>query len=139
MVNGEYRYLKTLKMSNFLHLCSKCEILILQILSLTPFDLKTYNFQRICPSFFQSFFINVLLPMKNRHVLASHYVFKFLWYSLKRLSKQPCRESHCVLVQITVELQWLEHRWLVYHGYFELVFESLETVYMTGDVKIELG
>ena len=25
----------------------------------------------------------------------------------------------------TVELQWLEHRWLVYHGYFELVLESL--------------
>ena len=24
----------------------------------------------------------------------------------------------------TVELQWLEHRWLVYHGYFELVLES---------------
>ena len=25
----------------------------------------------------------------------------------------------------TVELQWLEHRWLVYHGCFELVLESL--------------
>ena len=25
----------------------------------------------------------------------------------------------------TVELQWLEHRSLVYHGYFELVLESL--------------
>ena len=25
----------------------------------------------------------------------------------------------------TVELQWLEHRWLVYHGLFELIFESL--------------
>ena len=23
-----------------------------------------------------------------------------------------------------VELQWLEHRWLVYHGYFKLVLES---------------
>ena len=23
-----------------------------------------------------------------------------------------------------VELQWLEHRWLVYHGCFELVLES---------------
>ena len=26
--------------------------------------------------------------------------------------------------QITLELQWLEHRWLVYHCYFELVLES---------------
>ena len=25
----------------------------------------------------------------------------------------------------TVELQWLEHWWLVYHGLFELIFESL--------------
>ena len=25
----------------------------------------------------------------------------------------------------TVELQWLEHGWLVYHGYFEHVIESL--------------
>ena len=25
----------------------------------------------------------------------------------------------------TVELQWLEHRWLVHHGCFELVLESL--------------
>ena len=24
----------------------------------------------------------------------------------------------------TVELQWLEHRWLIYHGYFDLVLES---------------
>ena len=25
----------------------------------------------------------------------------------------------------TVELQWLENRWLIYHGYFELVLESI--------------
>ena len=25
----------------------------------------------------------------------------------------------------TVKLQWLEHQWLVYHGLFELIFESL--------------
>ena len=29
------------------------------------------------------------------------------------------------IFQTTVELQWLEHRWLVYHGCFELVLESL--------------
>ena len=28
-------------------------------------------------------------------------------------------------MRITVKPQWLEHRWLVYHGLFELVFESL--------------
>ena len=26
---------------------------------------------------------------------------------------------------ITVDLQWLEHRWLVYHGCFELILEPL--------------
>ena len=30
----------------------------------------------------------------------------------------------CVKVFTTVELQWLEHRWLVYHGCFELILES---------------
>ena len=25
----------------------------------------------------------------------------------------------------TIELQWLEHLWLVYHSYFELVLESI--------------
>ena len=25
----------------------------------------------------------------------------------------------------SVELQWLEHGWLLYHGYFELVLKSL--------------
>ena len=28
----------------------------------------------------------------------------------------------------TVELQWLEHRWLVYHRYFELILESLGNI-----------
>ena len=27
----------------------------------------------------------------------------------------------------TVKLQWLEHRWLVYHGYFELPIGSIGT------------
>ena len=29
----------------------------------------------------------------------------------------------------TTELQQLEHRWLVYHGLFELISESLENKY----------
>ena len=35
-------------------------------------------------------------------------------------------------IQYTVELQWLEHRWLVYHSYFELVLESLGKNSMTS-------
>ena len=30
-----------------------------------------------------------------------------------------------VRIDSTVELQWLEHWWLVYHGCFELVLESI--------------
>ena len=41
--------------------------------------------------------------------------------------------------QRTVELQWLKHRWLVYHGYFELVLVSLETFPITGDIIVQLG
>ena len=37
-------------------------------------------------------------------------------FSLKNISSFLC----------TVELQWIEHRWLVYLGHFELGFESLD-------------
>ena len=30
---------------------------------------------------------------------------------------------------IPVKLQWLEHQWLVYHGCFELVLESLGIIF----------
>ena len=33
-----------------------------------------------------------------------------------------------------VELQWLEHRWLVYHGSFELVLEFLGKNYIAADI-----
>ena len=36
----------------------------------------------------------------------------------------------------TVELQWLEHRWLVYHGYFELNIESLGKISIAADTII---
>ena len=38
------------------------------------------------------------------------------------------------LFQCTVELQWLEHRWLVYHGYFELVLEFLGKNPIAADI-----
>ena len=37
---------------------------------------------------------------------------------------KQCMCNNCT-VQYTVELQWLEHCWLVYHGCFELVLQSL--------------
>ena len=36
----------------------------------------------------------------------------------------------------TVELQWLEHRWLVYHGYFEHVLESLTNNTIAADITV---
>ena len=35
---------------------------------------------------------------------------------------------------VTVELQWLEHRWRVYHGSFELVLKSLENNIIAADL-----
>ena len=36
----------------------------------------------------------------------------------------------------TVELQWIEHRWLVYHGYFEIVLESLGKYPIAANIVI---
>ena len=36
----------------------------------------------------------------------------------------------------TVELQWLRHRWLVYHGCFELILESLGKNLLAADIII---
>ena len=44
--------------------------------------------------------------------------------------KLHSRHSDCS----TVELQWLEHRWLVYHGYFELVLESQGKKNIAADI-----
>ena len=37
---------------------------------------------------------------------------------------------------VTVELQWLEHRWLVYHGYFELILKSPGKNPLAADIII---
>ena len=37
-------------------------------------------------------------------------------------------------IENTVDLQRIEHRWLVYHGYFELVFGSLEHSIATDSI-----
>ena len=43
---------------------------------------------------------------------------KCIWIHLCGLVTSFTRET------TTVELQWLKHGWLIYHGYFELVLES---------------
>ena len=35
-----------------------------------------------------------------------------------------------------IKLQWLEHRWYVYHGWFELVSESLGNSYDSSRKQI---
>ena len=39
--------------------------------------------------------------------------------------ERKCLFRGSVQTRHTVELRWLEHRWLVYHGLFELIFVSL--------------
>ena len=38
--------------------------------------------------------------------------------------------------QYTVGFQWLEHQWLVYHGYFEHVLESLTKNTILADITV---
>ena len=48
------------------------------------------------------------------------------------------KNSNCFYSQnraATVELQWLEHRWLVYHGCFELILESLGKIPFPLDLE----
>ena len=51
------------------------------------------------------------------------FLISHLFFSLQEISEQPFSFEKTAVH--TVELQWLEHRWLVYHGYFEHVLESL--------------
>ena len=51
------------------------------------------------------------------------------------VSKKCLKTWQCTHT-MTVELQWLEHRWLVYHGYFEFVFESLGHIPIAADTII---
>ena len=43
----------------------------------------------------------------------------------ERKKKKIKAKQHICDGRHTVELEWLEHRWLVYHGFLELVLESL--------------
>ena len=44
--------------------------------------------------------------------------------------------AHLLAMPYTVELQWLEHQWLIYHGYFELVLESLGKNPIAADINL---
>ena len=76
----------------------------------------------------------------------SHGLLRFLCVSIKNVlpcvlysvlsiatQNGPCR---FFVLKYTVELQWLEHRWLVYHGYFELVLETLGKKSIAADIII---
>ena len=63
------------------------------------------------------------------------HTIKCIWFSERvcelntRRRKSKAKNSVSKsLPSHTVELRWLEHWWLVYHGCFELVLESLEKI-----------
>ena len=66
----------------------------------------------------------------NRHafVMDAHCVFlKTEMFSVRKNNLFNILKTFRIPIN-TVELQWLEHRWLVYHGLFELIFDSLRNV-----------
>ena len=52
---------------------------------------------------------------------ACSLIIIFYWAWEFYFSLQNC---NCPILH-AVNLQWLEHRWLIYHGWFELIFESV--------------
>ena len=69
-----------------------------------------------------------LRNLAHPHSYECYHLLKQLIYDFQFLARYT-RSYYCTFLQLyTVELQWLEHWWLVYHGSFELVFESLENI-----------
>ena len=67
-------------------------------------------------------------------MLDAYKALHFVHFVLQQLSVS---QMGCLpYIQNTVELQWLEHRWLVYHGYFELDLESLGKHPIAADIII---
>ena len=64
-------------------------------------------------------YFDTIFNIFNYHLLCFLLLFVF------NSNKHDCGTWAPLLQLVTVELQWLEHWWLVYHGYFELVLESL--------------
>ena len=54
---------------------------------------------------------------EGKHRRKNYY--EFAWAMFYDLKYRPTADLN------TVELQWLEHWWILYHGCFELVLESL--------------
>ena len=57
-------------------------------------------------------------------------------YSQRYIDIAGALWSSSKVMRNAVGLQWLEHRWLVYHGYFELVLESLGKNPIAADIII---
>ena len=80
--------------------------------------------------------------MKNHRVKHTNQA---QWMSPKILDAMKCWDRHkslCNIVGIdgyTVERQWFEHWWLVYHGCFEFVLESLGKTSQSGRFIIIWG
>ena len=85
----------------------------------------TPKFDKVCP-----------LAIQNQLSMHLPDMGKINWCLLKLSSRKEIWMDGCshrwtfmwlvINIKDTVELRWLEHRWLVYHGLFELIFESLQ-------------
>ena len=67
----------------------------------------------------------------------------YVIYPIKEKSNKPAHtrslvwhQQYLTRIRSTVELQWLDHRWLVYRGYFELVLVSLGKNPIAADMII---
>ena len=70
------------------------------------------------------FSMDLVLKLKREmhQFFSGNLQFQNLTHAVKILKTgTPKIITHIVFEWNTVELQWLEHWWLVYHGYFELV------------------
>ena len=73
--------------------------------------------------------INISMPV-------SEFCGQFNQYLLLIAISKSQNTSFGHADQTIVKLQWLEHRWLVYHGYFELVLGSLGKNPVAADIII---
>ena len=77
-------------------------------------------------------FIKQLILSTNAH---SAHLFCIMTCADMLLVEAPDNVTQARLrIHCTVELQWLEHGWLIYHGCFELVLKSLGKNPVAADV-----
>ena len=76
------------------------------------------------------FITHTITTARLRYDFGLHCIFD----SFTLYSKKPEPDPTCNSDISTVELQCLKHRWLVYHGYFELVIDSLTKNPIAADI-----